>query len=148
VRRHRDAEGQAGLVDGSWRRGRDPGLALVGVPAVPEHQAVADDPRLVTALLPERVLDLEQVGEVARGVDADVEADRLVLVIEYPELLVEAIGHLTLADDRERGVDVDRAATRHQEEPGLEVLQVVGRQGGQSLAVDCQDPLGQEPGVE
>ena len=55
----------------------------------------------------ERVLDLEQVGEVARGLDADGEVDGLVVVIEDRQLLVEAVADRPLADHRELRVDVD-----------------------------------------
>jgi hypothetical protein len=92
---------------------------------VSQHQAIAHDLVLVSPFLLESVFDLEQVSEVAGGIDADLEVHRLALVIEDPQLLVEAVGHVPLADNRQLGVDVDRAGARHQEEAGLKVLQVV-----------------------
>ena len=53
-----------------------------------------------------------------------------------------------LPDHRELRVDVDGAGAGDEEEPRLEVLQVVGRQRVQPLAVDRQHPARQEPGVE
>jgi hypothetical protein len=103
---------------------------------------------VVASLFLERILDLEQVGEVAGRVDADLEAYRLALVVQDPELLVEAVGHLALADNRQLGVDVDGAGGRHQEEASPEILQVVGGQGLQALIVDRQRPAGQEASVE
>ena len=64
------------------------------------------------------------------------------------ELLVEAVADRALADHRQLGVDVDGAGARHEEEPGLEVLQVVDRQRVEPLAVDGEHPPGEEPGVE
>ena len=54
----------------------------------------------------------------------------------------------TLADHRQRRVHVDAPDPGDEEEPGLEVLQVVGRQRGETLAVHGEHPLRQEPGVE
>ena len=106
------------------------------------------DPRRVGPKLRERVLHLEQVGEVARGVDPDLEVDGLVQVVEDRQLLVEAIAHGPLADDRQLGVDVHRAGAGNKEEARLEVLQVVDRERVELLAVDRQHPTRQEAGVE
>ena len=91
VRLETDPEGQAGLVDLRRRRRRDrrrppEHLALVG-----EHQTAVLHPTRVAALLLERVLDLEQVGEVAPGLEANPEVDRLLVVVEDRQLLVEAV---------------------------------------------------------
>ena len=72
----------------------------------------------------------------------------LLVVVEDRELLVEASADRPLADDRRLGVDVDGPGARHQEEPGLEVLQVVHRQRVEPLAVDREHPPGEEPRVE
>ena len=55
---------------------------------------------------------------------------------------------VALADHRELRVDVDGARSRDEEEARLEVLQVVGREGVQPLAVDREHPLREEAGVE
>ena len=61
---------------------------------------------------------------------------------------MEPVADGALADDRQLGVDVDRAGARDEEEARLEVLQVVDRQRVELLAVDRQDPGRQEPRVE
>ena len=80
---------------------------------------------VVLSLLFERVLDLEEVGEVAAGLDTDGEVDRLVVVVEDRDRFMEAVADRTLADHRELRVDVDRPRAGHEEEARLEVLQVV-----------------------
>ena len=123
-------------------------LADVGLALVAEHQTAVVDPAVVLALLLERVLDLEQVGEVAVGLDAHGQVDRLVVVVEDRELLVEAAADGALADHRQLGVDVDGAGARDEEEARLEVLQVVDRERVEPLAVDGEHPLRQEARVE
>ena len=130
------------------RRGGDDGLALEGFALVGQVELAVLHPRCVGAELLERVLDLEQVGEIAGSVDPDLEVDGLVLMVEDRQLLVEAIAHRPLADDRQLGVDVDRPGPGHEEEARLEVLEVVDRQRVESLAVDRQHPARDEPHVE
>ena len=103
---------------------------------------------MVGALLLQRVLDLEQVGEIAGGLHADLEIDSLLVVVEERELLVEAVAHGPLADHRQLGVDVDGARARDEEEARLEVLQVVGGERVQALAVDGEHPHREEARVE
>ena len=148
VRLDPDVEGQPALVDAGRRRRGDDGLALEGLALVGQMELAVLDPRCVGAQLLERVLDLEQVGEVAGGVDPDLQVDGLVLMVEDRQLLVEAIAHRPLADDRQLGVDVDRPGPGHEEEARLEVLEVVDRQRVEPLAVDRQHPARQEPRVE
>ena len=144
----RTAERQAVLVDRAGRGRRDPRLAHVGVASVAEHQAVVVDPRVVLALLLQVVLDLEEVGEVRGRLDPYLHVHGALVVVEDRQLLVEASAHGALADDRCLRVDVDGPGARHQEEPGLEVLQVVDGQGVEALPVDGEHPARQEPGVE
>jgi hypothetical protein len=106
------------------------------------------DARAVRALLLQRVLDLEEVGKVAARLDAGGERDRLRVVVEDRELFQEPLPHSSAPDDRELRVDVDRACAWHEEEPRLEVLEVVGRQRGQPLSVDREYPFRQETRVE
>ena len=136
------------LVDARRRRGGDDGLAPEGLALVAEMELAVLDPRVVGPELLERVLDLEQVREVAGGVDPDLEVDGLVLMVEDRQLLVEAVAHGPLADDRQLGVDVDRAGPGHEEEARLEVLEVVDRERVELLPVDRQHPAREEPRVE
>src|SRR4029079_103456 len=99
------------------------------------------------AELLQRVLDLEQVGEVGVRLDPDREIRRLVAVAEDRELLVEAVTDRPLQEDRQLRVDVDGAGGRDEEEARLEVLEVIGREGVEPEVVDRQDPSREEPGV-
>ncbi len=92
VRLDRRREREAVLVDLRRSRGRDQRRPAVGVALVAEPQhAAALDPGHVLPLLGERVLDLEEVGEVAAGLDPDGQVDRLVLVVQDRQLLVEPV---------------------------------------------------------
>src|SRR5262249_13950451 len=102
------------------------------------------DRRLVGALLLERVLDLEQVGEVGAGLDADRHVDRVVLVVQDGQLFGEAFADRPLADLGYLRVHIDGSRSGNEEEPRLEVLQVVRRERVQALAVDGQHPLREE----
>ena len=82
VRLDPDLEGQAVLVEGGRRRGGDDGLALERFALVGQMEPAVLHPRCVGAQLLERVLDLEQVGEIAGGVDPDLQVDGLVLMVE------------------------------------------------------------------
>ena len=126
-------EGEALLVDLHRACRRDPRLARVRVALITEHQTVAFDEVLVRALLLQRVLDLEQIGEVAAGLDPDLHVDRLLVVVQDRQLLAETVADGPLADHRQLGVDVDGAGPRHEEEARLEVLKIVRRQGVETL---------------
>ena len=91
-----DAERHALVVNGGRCTGRYPRLSYVGLPSVLEDQAPVDNPGLIAPLLLERVLDLEQVREIAGHVDSDLEIHGFVLMVEEPQLLVEAVCHLAL----------------------------------------------------
>src|SRR5215216_2550889 len=69
-------------------------------------------------------------------------------MVQDRQLFMETVADGTAADHGELGVDVDRSGTRHEEEPRLEVLQVVDRQRIQALGVDGQDPAREEAAVE
>lgn len=73
-----DRERQALVVDPGGGRRRDPGLTHEPVALVAEHQAAVLHAIAARALLGEGVLHLEQIGEVAVGVDAHLDFDRLV----------------------------------------------------------------------
>jgi hypothetical protein len=104
--------------------------------------------RVVLALLHQGVLDLEQVGEVSTGVDADEQVDRLVVVVEEGQFLAEPVADRAPADHRELRVDVHRAGAGDQEEPRLEVVEIVDGQRTEPLAVDREYPGRDVPGVE
>ena len=142
-----DRERETVLVDAGRLRRGDRRLALERLALVAEDELAVVDPRVVRAHLGQGVLDLEQVGEVARGLEADGEVGRLVAVADDRQLLVEAVADRPLADDRELGVDVDGAGRGNQEEACLEVLEIVGREGVQPDVVDRQDPRREEAGV-
>ena len=103
---------------------------------------------VVLALLLQRVLHLEQIGEVAAGVDPHVDVDGLGIVIEDRDVLAKTTSDGALADHRELGIDVDGAGPRDEEVAGLVVLQVVRRQRVQPLPVRGKGPLRQESRVE
>jgi hypothetical protein len=117
-------------------------------PVVAEDELSTACARRVRPLLPQGVLDLEEVGEIGGRLDADVQRDALVGVVEDGQVLVEAVRDRALADHRELRVDVDRSRAWNEEEACLEVLQVVDRQRTEPLAVDRENPLGQEARVE
>src|SRR4029453_9977126 len=103
---------------------------------------------VIAPLLLESVLDLEQVGEVACGFDADFEVDWLRVVVEDRELLVEAVADRPPANHRQLGVDVNRSGSGNEEEPRLEVLKIVDREWVEPFAVHGQDPLREKAVVE
>ena len=148
VRSDRDLKCDPGLVQRARLGGRDGGPSLIGIASVCEDEHVLFDVPVVGALLLQRVFDLEEIREVAIGLDPDREVDRRSIVIEDRKPLVEAVADRTLADHRQLRVHVDAPDTGHKEEPRLEVLEVVGRQGGEPVAVHSQHPLRKETGVE
>ncbi len=148
VRLDPDAERQAVLIEASLGGRGDDRLAPERLPHVRQVQPSVLDSRLVAADLLERVLDLEQVGEVTGGIDPDRQLGRVGDMVEDRQLFVEAEADGALPDDRELGVDVDGPGAGDEEEAGLEVLEVVRRQHVEPQAVDRQDPAGQEPRVE
>ena len=143
-----DLEGQAVLVDPCRCRRRDGGRAAEGPSIVGKHQLAALHARGVLALLLERVLDLEQIREIAAGIDADAQFDRFGEMVENRELLVKTCADRALADHGQLRVDVDGPRTGHEEEARLEVLKVVDRERIQPLAVHGQHPSGEETRVE
>ena len=119
-------EGEPVLGDARRFAGGDFGLPVERLPLVAQQQPVGLGTGVVFALLLQRVLDLEQVGEVARRRDPHVEVDGLVVVVEDGQPFPEPLPHHALADHRELRVDIHRSGTGYQEEPALVVLQVVG----------------------
>jgi hypothetical protein len=141
-------EGETALVDLPRRRRRDLRRALERLAHVAEEELAVLDPSRVRAFLLERVLDLEEVREVAARVDPHDQVDRLGVVVQDRQLLVEPLRDDAAPDDRQLRVDVDGAGAGHEEEARLEVVEVVGRQRVQPLPVHAQHPPRQEAGVE
>ena len=63
------------LVDPCRGRGRDRGRAAEGTAIVGKHKLAVLDARGVLPFFSSRVLDLEQVREIAAGIDADAQID-------------------------------------------------------------------------
>ena len=135
------------LVHAGALRRRDLRGPAEGPPVVAELELAVRHALRVRPLLRERVLHLEKVGEVAARLDAHREVRGLVGVVQDRQLLVEPVRDRASPDDRELRVDVHRPRSRHEEEAGLEVLQVVDRERVQALAVDRQDPAREEARV-
>jgi hypothetical protein len=127
--------------------GRDHRLPLVGLAAVAEDQLAAVDAAVALALLLQLVLHLEQIGEVGVRLDLHLQVQRLLVVVDEGDLLVEAAVDLALADHRQVRVDVDGAGGQRREELHLVVGQIVRRQQLGADAVDGEDPARQEAGV-
>ncbi len=109
LRRDPGAEGQSVGVELRAAAGADRGRLPVRLPPVPEHQAPALDLARVLPLLLQRVLDLEEVGEVASRLEPKRQVERLLIVVEDGDLLVEAVGDGARANDRLLRVLVDGA---------------------------------------
>src|SRR5262249_13187201 len=69
-------------------------------------------------------------------------------VVEDRQRLVEAVADGALADDGQLRVDVHGSRSGDEEEPGLEVLQIVGGQRWEALAVDGEHPVREVASVE
>src|SRR5207342_2776546 len=76
------------------------------VPRVFEQELGALDVLTIRAALLNRVLDLEEVGEVGSSVEAQPHVDRRAVVVQDGQLFTEAVPHLPATDHRELGVDV------------------------------------------
>jgi hypothetical protein len=148
VRLDAGGERQAVLVELGRCRGRDRRLAPIRLALVAEEQAPVLDASRVAALLLERVLHLEEVGEVAGGLDSNGQVNPVIVMVEDGQLLVEAVTDRPLANHGQLRVDIDRSGARDEEEAGLEVLEVVDGQRIETLAVDSQHPGREEAVVE
>src|SRR5438309_6434334 len=115
---------------------------------VAEQQPVAVDPVVVLSALLERVLHLEKVCEVGCRIDAHVEVHRVVVVIEDRDRLEEPVSDGALPNYRQLRVDVYGPGRGHQEEPRLEVLDIVDRQRVETSAIDGEQPFRQESSIE
>ncbi len=121
-------------------RRRDPRLAQEAVSAVAEHQRALVCLAVELALLLERILHLEQVGEVGACFDAQLELDPFAGVIEEGEVFVDAVPDRAPADQREARIAVNGSPRRGEEELGGEVpISADGQHAGRA-AVDRQAP--------
>src|SRR5689334_21426643 len=141
-------ERQPLLVHAGRRRCRDVRPTLKGLALVPQHEPAVGYASRVGPFLLQRVLDLEEVGEVGARIDPNGQVDRFLVVVENLELLTKPVSDRTASDDGELRIDVDGPRPGNQEETCLEVLQVVGRQRCQPFPIHRQDPLREEAGVE
>jgi hypothetical protein len=144
VRRDRRRNREAALVDARRLRHPDPRLAHEVAAPVAEHERVALDAAIALAGLRERVLDLEQVGEVRVGVEPELELERLDVVVEHRDVFVEAVADRPVAVYRDRRVLVDGPGGRHEEVLRCEVLRLVGREDVQRRPVRRQLPARKE----
>src|SRR6266568_431807 len=129
VRLDMHCEAQTVLVDVSFSTGSNQGLSDKLFTTIAKHQAIALDPLVEFTFLLECILDLEQVGKVSRRLQAHLEVNRLVFVIEDGHILVEAVSYCSCANDRLISIHIDGAGSRNQEELHIEVVEVVRRQG-------------------
>ena len=148
VRRHLHRERQPLGIEPRRRASGDRGRSRERAALVAERELPSLHLGRVAALLAQGVLHLEEVGEVAARVDANGERDGLVGVVQDRQLLVEAGRDGALPDDGELRVDVDGSRPRHEEEPRLEVLEVVDGKRVQALAVHGEHPAREEARVE
>ena len=111
---HREA--QTVLVDAGLGTGDNQGLTGERFPTIAEHQAIALNPMVEFPFLLQCILDLEQVSKVGRGLDAYLEINWLVFVIEDGHILVEAVSDCSFANDRLVSIHVDGAGSRNEEE--------------------------------
>ena len=129
--------------------GGDRRLAAVRLALVAEHEPRR--PRRGVSTCPSSSSASLTSNRSAKSLPASirtVEVHRLGAWLRIVELLVESVADRPLPDHRELRVDVDGAGAGDQEEPGLEVLEVVGGERVEPLAVDREHPPGEEAGVE
>ena len=148
VRPDLQLEGQTAPVHLRRLRRRDPRRPGERLALVRQDELAVLDVRLVRPLLLERVLDLEEIGEVGFGVDTDRQLDGFVFVVQDRQVLVKAVADGALSDDRQLGVHVHGSSPGHEEEARLEVLQIVLGERVELLPVDRQQPFRQEARVE
>ncbi len=141
-------EGQAALIEPGRSSRGDHRRARERLPLVAEQQLSVLDPTAVLALLLERILDLEQVGEVGRRLDPHSQVDRRVVMVQDRQLFTETTADPPPSDHRQLRVDVDRSGSRDEEEARLEVIEIVDGERIQPLTVHGQHPLGEEARVE
>ena len=115
VRLDADIEGDAPLVERGRLRRRDPRGPFERLAPVRQNEALPLDAVAILALLPQRVLDLEQVREVTPRVDPDLQVDRCIVVVQDPQLLDEPLRDDPLSDHREARVDIHRFEARDED---------------------------------
>src|SRR5262245_24328151 len=145
---HVNAERKTVRVDLRSRGRLDRRRTLERLAPVGQEEPAPSDLLPVLALLGERVLDLEEVREIASRLDPERQVDRLLVMVEHRERLVEPLGDGPPATDGQLRGGVDRAGPGYEEEPRPEVVEVVGRERVEALAVHGQHPGGKDPGVE
>ena len=130
------------LPAGSCRcasRGSAPGMTATGAGQRLGERRVAE--REVV------MLDREDVGEIRRQLDGQLDRDRVADEVRDHDVLLQIVGHEALVANQQL---VRRQAARRrvaQEERGREVLDLAGRERHRPLAVDGQSEAREEAGV-
>src|SRR6266516_210024 len=140
VRLNMHCEAQTMFVDVSFSSGSNQGLADELVTTIAEDQAIAFDPMVEFPFFGQFILDLEQISKVSSRLNAHLEVNRFVFVIEDGQFLVEAVPNRSFANDRLVSIDIDGAGSRNEEELHVEVIEVIGRQNVRTQPIDCQQP--------
>src|SRR5215467_6381791 len=98
--RYLGVEREAALVDlGGSGRG-NPGLTAILLAPIAKHQPVIFDPGVELPLLGECIFYLEEIGEVAAGLDAHLQITRLGTVVENREVFMKPVTHCPAAHYR------------------------------------------------
>jgi hypothetical protein len=134
-------------IEYRWGTARHPVFADEGLAPIAEHQPAVLDPLVRLTLLRERIFDLEEVGEVGRGLEAKLQVARLGLLVAHQQFLPKAVPGRPLSYEGEVGIDVNRAGPGDEEELGGEVIEVVPGERLQPLIVDGQVPAREETRV-
>src|SRR5258708_9548581 len=108
------AKGHALPIEDRWGTARHPGFADEGLAPIAEHQAAVLDPLVRLTFLRERIFDLEEVGEVGRGLEAKLQVARLGPFVADQQFLPKAVPGLPLAHDGGCGIEVNRAGPWHE----------------------------------
>ena len=133
-------EAQAMLIDVSPGTGSNQGLTDKLVTTIAKEEAITLDTMVKFTFLCQVILDLKQISEISRCLNAHPEIDRLFFVIEDGQFLGKAVPDGSFANDRLISIDIDSAGSRNKEELHSEIIQVIGRQDVRTLPIYRQQP--------
>src|SRR5260370_19010832 len=131
---------QAMLVDVSPGTDSNQGLTNKLVTTIAKEEAITLDTMIEFTFLGQVILDLKQISEVSRCLNAHPEIDRLIFVIKDGQFLGKAVADGSFTNDRLISIDVDGAGSRNKEELHSEIIQIIGRQDVRTLPVYRQHP--------